>query len=95
MSPSQGENGPGNQRKGFLAGHRGLGITPNKAREVLAPGAVAIRGGGIAAVGPQAALSARFHPGAGARLSPGLIIPGLINAHTHAAMSLFRGLAER
>ena len=25
----------------------------------------------------------------------GLILPGLINSHTHAAMSLFRGLADR
>jgi len=69
-------------------------LTQNEAREVVAPGAVAIRGAEIAAVGPKAALSARFAPERVLDYPQGLIIPGLINAHTHAAMSLFRGLAD-
>ena len=48
----------------------------------------------IAAVGPPAALSARFAPERVLDYPQGLIFPGLINAHTHSAMSLFRGLAD-
>lgn len=69
-------------------------LTQNEAREVFSPGAVAIRGGEIVAVGPPAELSARFAPARVLDYPQGLIMPGLINGHTHAAMSLFRGLAD-
>jgi 5-methylthioadenosine/S-adenosylhomocysteine deaminase len=48
----------------------------------------------VAAVGPQDELSSRFAPERVLDYPLGLIIPGLINAHTHAAMALFRGLAD-
>ncbi len=69
-----------------------LPMTPGM--EILAPGAVAIRGAQVAAVGPQDELSSRFAPERVLDYPLGLIIPGLINAHTHAAMALFRGLAD-
>ena len=69
-------------------------LTQNEAREVFHPGAVAIRGAEIVAVGPAAELAARFVPERRLDYPMGLIMPGLINAHTHAAMSLFRGLAD-
>ena len=69
-------------------------LTQNDAREVFHPGAVAIRGAEIVAVGPAAELAARFVPERRLDYPLGLIMPGLINAHTHAAMSLFRGLAD-
>lgn len=55
---------------------------------------IAIAGDTIAAIGPTDDL-VRFYPGA-RRLheSHGLIMPGLINTHTHAAMTCFRGLAD-
>ena len=61
---------------------------------VLADHAVAIRGSRIEAVGPAAALASsirrlRSHP-----LPDHLLIPGLINAHTHAAMILLRGAGD-
>src|SRR6187397_3647373 len=54
-------------------------------------GAVAITADSIAAVGPDAlALQATATVDCGGRV----VMPGLVNAHTHAAMSLLRGLAD-
>ncbi len=69
-------------------------LTQNRAREVFSPGAVAVRGEEIVAVGPPADLKARYQAARTLTYPQGLILPGLINAHTHAAMSLFRGLAD-
>ncbi len=69
-------------------------LTQNAAREVFSPGAVAIRGEEIVAVGPPAELQKRYAAARVLDYPQGLIIPGLINAHTHAAMALFRGLAD-
>lgn len=59
----------------------------------LADGAVAVTGGRIAAVGPRAAAAgtsaATEIDGAGT-----IVMPGLVNTHCHAAMVLFRGLAD-
>lgn len=61
---------------------------------VLPEGAVAIEGENIVAVGPAAEIRSRFtgHLEIDARDS--LIMPGLINGHTHAAMTCFRGIAD-
>lgn len=55
------------------------------------PGYVAIRGGRIVAIGPVAEA-----PPALATLDATgcLVVPGLVNGHNHAAMTLFRGLAD-
>ena len=57
-------------------------------------GAVAIEGGRILAVGPAAELDASYQPHAAIDLSHHAVLPGLVNAHCHAAMSLLRGAAE-
>ena len=55
---------------------------------------IAIAGDSIAAIGSTDDL-VRLYPGAKRLHEPhGLIMPGLINTHTHAAMSCFRGLAD-
>jgi len=69
-------------------------ITMDQEGQVFAPGAVAIRNADIVAVGPQDELAARFAAARVLDYPQGLILPGLINAHTHAAMALFRGLAD-
>ena len=59
----------------------------------IANGAVAVTGDTIAAVGP----AGRFPESEAARVidaGGGIIMPGSINTHTHAAMTLFRGLAD-
>jgi 5-methylthioadenosine/S-adenosylhomocysteine deaminase len=71
----------------------GLVLTMDPARTVIAAGAVAIQGDRITAVGEEAAIgtpNARMVIDAGG----GIIMPGLVNTHTHAAMTLFRGLAD-
>ena len=57
-------------------------------------GAVAIKDGRILAVGEQTGLKARFHGGKEINAGGGLIIPGLINTHCHAAMTWLRGAAD-
>lgn len=63
-------------------------------RESLADHAVLVRGGRIAAVGPRAQLLADWPDIARVDLPGHALIPGLVNAHTHAAMTLMRGLAD-
>ncbi len=69
-------------------------LTMNQNRQVFSPGAVALKGEEIAAVGPPEEIKARYQADRVLDYPKGLILPGLINAHTHAAMSLFRGLAD-
>ena len=56
--------------------------------------AIAVRGGVIAALGTPEEIGARFTSGERVRLHGHAIVPGFVNAHTHAAMTLFRGLAD-
>jgi 5-methylthioadenosine/S-adenosylhomocysteine deaminase len=55
------------------------------------PGAVAVTGDRIAAVGPEALA---YDPAATIDCGGRVVMPGLVNAHTHAPMSLLRGLAD-
>ena len=61
---------------------------------IIEEGAVAVVGGNIAAVGPRAEIEARFTARRRLDRPAAALIPGLINTHTHAAMSLFRGVAD-
>jgi len=56
--------------------------------------AVAVRNGRIVAVCPRAEAETRFAPAAREDLPDHVLIPGLVNLHTHAAMSLMRGIAD-
>jgi 5-methylthioadenosine/S-adenosylhomocysteine deaminase len=67
-------------------------LSPDAPAEI-APGYVAISGGLISALGPMSELP----PMSGCRQIDArgcLVLPGLINTHNHAAMALFRGLAD-
>ena len=62
--------------------------------EIIASGFLSIKDGNIAALGPMAEIPAAITAektidGAGC-----LLMPGLVNTHTHAPMTLFRGLAD-
>ena len=57
-------------------------------------GAVAISGHRIVALGPQHALDTQYQAGKIIDARQGIIMPGLVNTHTHAAMACFRGLAD-
>jgi len=68
-------------------------LTMDPAQRVLSPGAVAVRGDTIVAVGGMQDLS-DLDPERLIDAGGGIILPGLVNTHTHAAMTCFRGLAD-
>ena len=71
----------------------GLVVTMNHGREVLADGAVAVRGRHIVAVGPSADLGRRYTATARIDASRMVVVPGMINAHFHATTEpLTRGV---
>ena len=61
---------------------------------VLEGHALAIRDGSIVALGPADGIESRFSPRERVHLEGHALLPGFVNAHTHAAMTLFRGLAD-
>lgn len=61
---------------------------------VIEHGSVAVAGGLIQGVGERAAIHAAFEPAGSLNLGEHALIPGLVNAHGHAAMALLRGYAE-
>ncbi|MEO8142949.1 MAG: TRZ/ATZ family hydrolase [Betaproteobacteria bacterium] len=69
-------------------------IPVEPAGAVLDAHCVAVRDGVIEAVLPQAEAEIRFSSYEKVLLDEHALIPGLVNAHTHAAMSLMRGLAD-
>ena len=71
-----------------------LVVTMNPAAEVLQRGAVAIDGTDIVAVGPMADVAGRFRARDTLDAAGQIVLPGLINTHTHAPMVLYRGLAD-
>ncbi|HEB77348.1 MAG TPA: TRZ/ATZ family hydrolase [Methylothermaceae bacterium] len=62
--------------------------------ELLDDGVLAIRDGRIVAVCQRKEAEARFRAAEIVRLPEHALIPGLVNAHTHAAMTLLRGIAD-
>ena len=69
-------------------------IPVEPAGAVLQGHSVALRDGAIEAVLPDAVAATRFPSYPRVALDQHALIPGLVNAHTHAAMSLIRGLAD-
>ena len=69
-------------------------IPVEPAGAVLEGHCVALRDGLIEAVLPRAAAEVRFAAYEKVELGEHALIPGLVNAHTHAAMALMRGLAD-
>ncbi len=69
-------------------------VTMDPERHLIENGAVAIQGERILAAGPRAEIEKRFQARQRLDRPQALIMPGLINTHTHAAMSLLRGIAD-
>jgi 5-methylthioadenosine/S-adenosylhomocysteine deaminase len=69
-------------------------LTMDDQWSIVANGGVAIRAGAIVAVGPAQAIQTAYVAPSTLRADGCLIIPGLINAHTHAPMTVYRGLAD-
>ena len=71
----------------------GIVVTMDGDWRVWDPGAVVVRGDRIVAVGPEAAL-ARYAAAEVVDCTGLALIPGLVNGHGHAPMSLLRGLRD-
>jgi len=72
----------------------GTVVTMNEKYNVYSDGAVAIRDNSILAVGQRAEIVQAYDATETIDCHGKVIIPGLVNAHTHIPMTLFRGLND-
>ena len=72
----------------------GTVITQNAAHAILSPGAVAIDGTDIVDVDRPDAIAARYRAAQTIDARDQIVLPGLVNTHTHAPMVMYRGLAD-
>ena len=69
-------------------------VTIDASRPVIEGGAVAVKNGDIVAVGPADEVLAAYRTSTLIEGEDRVLMPGLVNGHTHAAMTLFRGIAD-
>jgi 5-methylthioadenosine/S-adenosylhomocysteine deaminase len=69
-------------------------VVPVAPRGALAEHAVAVKDGRIVALLPTADAMAGFEAREVVRLDRHVLMPGLVNLHCHAAMTLMRGIAD-
>jgi len=81
-------------RRATLVVTGGTVVTMDGQRRILSPGAVAIDGTTIVAVDTPEAIARRYSAADVIRANGAVIMPGLINTHGHAAMVMYRGLAD-
>ncbi|MEO7134535.1 MAG: amidohydrolase, partial [Vicinamibacterales bacterium] len=74
--------------------NNGIVITIDGDRRILNPGSIAIDGSNIVAVDTPAAIASRYTAAETIDATGKVVMPGLINTHTHAAMVMFRGLGN-
>ncbi|MBN2045831.1 MAG: amidohydrolase family protein [Anaerolineales bacterium] len=69
-------------------------LTMDQTMQQFEPGAVAIHGDSILAVGLEADLKKQYPDAKTFDCGGKVLMPGLVNAHTHVPMTLLRGLAD-
>lgn len=69
-------------------------LTQDADRRVLTDAAVAVKDGLVLAVGDRAEVEAAHEPEQTLDMSGKLLLPGLVNGHTHLPMTLLRGFAD-
>jgi len=72
----------------------GIVLTMDPKRRIISPGSVAIRDTHIEAVGTDAEIEQLYTSDTIVDCADHVIMPGLVNTHTHMPMSLLRGLAD-
>ena len=71
-----------------------LVLTMDEQLHQYEPGAVAVSGDSIVAVGPESEVGKEYTAAQVIDCGGKVLMPGLINAHTHVPMTLLRGLAD-
>ena len=84
----------GTQRQVSLVVTNATVVTMDAAGRVIANGAVAVDGSDIVGVDTADAIGRQFRGAETIDAAGQVVMPGLINTHTHAPMVLFRGLAD-
>jgi 5-methylthioadenosine/S-adenosylhomocysteine deaminase len=69
-------------------------VTMDGENRVLEDGGIAVTGGRIAAVGAASEIAATYSSKNVWKAGGQIVLPGLVNTHGHAAMSLLRGIAD-
>lgn len=69
-------------------------VTMNDKREIIENGAIAITNGKIELMGTRGTVSRNVRAKRTIDATGKVVIPGLINTHTHVPMSLFRGISD-
>jgi 5-methylthioadenosine/S-adenosylhomocysteine deaminase len=69
-------------------------VTLNEEDLIIVPGALAIDGDTIVALGRPEEILPYYRGRETIDAPSSLVMPGLINGHTHAAMTCFRGIAD-
>ncbi len=82
------------ERQVSLVVVNGTVVTMDAAGRVIADGAVAVEGSDIVAVDTTEAIQRQYRGTETVNAGGQVVMPGLINTHTHAPMVLFRGLAD-
>lgn len=77
-----------------LVVRNGIIITVDGNRRVLNPGSIAVNGTDIVAIDTPANIAARYTATDTIDATGKVVMPGLINTHTHAAMVMYRGLGN-
>lgn len=72
----------------------GVVLTADRDWNIYDPGAVAVDEGAIVGLGPREEVERAYRGRERIDAHGKLVMPGLINAHTHAPMTLFRGIAD-
>lgn len=72
----------------------GTVLTMNASMEVFDEGAIAVREDKIVAVGESKAIQAEYEAAEIIDCTGQIVMPGIINTHTHLSMTLLRGLAD-
>ena len=69
-------------------------VTMDGARRVIENGAIAVKAGRIEGIGRAGEIDQRYAAREVLNATGKVVVPGLINGHTHVPMTLFRGLAD-
>ncbi|MBI3405933.1 MAG: amidohydrolase [Acidobacteria bacterium] len=72
----------------------GTVVTMDSQRRVIEDGALAVRGDSIVAIGPRTELERKYRATRRINAAGRIVMPGLINGHGHAPMTLLRGIAD-